>query len=46
MTNLEKKELREYCKKGYDFKTIRGLVECHSQTIKRYMKVFYAEKKV
>ena len=40
MTNMEKQDLRAYCKRGLTFKQIRGLVGCADATIKQYLKVF------
>lgn len=40
MSNLEKRELRNYCKYGYTFKEIRLLMDCSDATIRRYLKVF------
>jgi len=40
MTNLEKQELRQYCKQGLSFDRIRRLVDCSDATIKRYLKAF------
>lgn len=40
MTNLEKQELRQYCKEGLNFKQIRELVNCADGTIRQYLKIF------
>lgn len=46
MTNLEKQELRNYCKQGLAFNKIRLLVSCSDVTIRRYLKVFAPKKEV
>jgi transposase-like protein len=40
MTNLEKQELRDYCRLGLSFEQIRKRVGCADATIQRYIKVF------
>jgi len=40
MTNIEKQDLRAYCKRGLSFKQIRKLVDCSDSTIRQYIKVF------
>ncbi len=45
MTNQEKHDLARYCKAGYTFLQIRGLVNCSDTTIRRYMKVFSTVQK-
>lgn len=46
MTNEDKGELRNLCKKGYSFKDIREIVSCSTSTIKSYMKIFSPKKRV
>lgn len=40
MTNLDKSDLRDYCKEGKSFAQIRSFVDCSDATIRRYMRVF------
>ena len=40
MTNEEKRELRQLCKKGDSFEEIRGVVDCCDATIRNYIKIF------
>ena len=45
MTNQEKSDLRYYCRHGYSFNQIRGMVACSDSTIRKYMNTFSPKDK-